>query len=115
MARPEEVQGQPTPRAVDWTAIERDPEFRALVTAKRRFIAPASVFFLLYYFALPLLVGYRPELMSADVVGEINWAYLFSLSQFVMAWVLMAMYVKRARRYDSMVNALVARRHGGAA
>ena len=113
MARPEEAQ-VPQPHAVEWAAIERDDEFRALVAAKRRFIVPASIFFLLYYFALPLLVGYRPELMSRDVVGEINWAYLFSLSQFVMAWILMAMYVKRARRYDAMVADLIARRHGGA-
>ena len=52
--------------------------------------------------------------MDNDVVGEINVAYLFSLSQFVMAWILMAMYVRRARRYDAMVSDLVARLHGGA-
>ena len=113
MAAPDEAQVPHSP-AVDWAAIERDEEFRALVAAKRRFIIPASIFFLVYYFALPLLVGYRPEAMSRDVLGEINWAYLFSLSQFVMAWILMAMYVKRARRYDAMVAALIARRRGGA-
>ena len=96
----------------DWHAVEQDRDFRALVAAKRRFIVPARVFFLLYYFALPLLVGYRPELMDNDVVGEINLAYLFSLSQFVMAWILMAMYVRRARRYDAMVADLVARGRG---
>jgi uncharacterized membrane protein (DUF485 family) len=61
-----------------------------------------------------LLVGYRSEVMSTDVIGEINLAYLFSLSQFVMAWVIVAMYVRRARRYDAMVTRLVERRHGGA-
>ena len=100
--------------AAEWAAIERDEEFRALVTAKRRFILPATAFFILYYFALPLLAGYRPELMRRDVVGEINLAYLFSLSQFIMAWILMAMYVKRARRYDAMVAELIAGRRGGA-
>lgn len=113
MARSEEVHAHPS-SAVDWAAIERDDEFRTLVAAKRRFIVPATVFFILYYFALPLLVGYRPELMSTDVVGEVNLAYLFSLSQFVMAWILMAMYVRRARNYDAMVAALIARRRGGA-
>lgn len=90
----------PTPTVPDWTRIENDPEFRRLVAAKRRFIVPATLFFLVYYFALPLLVGYFPEMMGRDVYGNINLAYLFALSQFVMAWVLMWMYVRRARDFD---------------
>jgi uncharacterized membrane protein (DUF485 family) len=94
----------PTP---DWAAIERTAEFRALVRAKRAFIIPATLFFIAYYFALPALVGYWPDLMSTRVAGRINIAYLFALSQFVMAWTLMAAYVRRARRYDRMVEDLL--------
>ena len=96
----------------DWAAIERTPEFRALVRAKRAFIVPASLFFVVYYFALPALVGYWPELMSTRVAGRINLAYLFALSQFVMAWALMAAYVRRARAFDRMAAELVARVKG---
>ena len=98
----------------EWEAIERDPEFRALVHAKRGFIFPATIFFIVYYFALPVLVGYWPEAMSRDVIGEVNVAYLFALSQFVMAWIIMAMYVRRAKVFDGMVARLVARVRGGA-
>ncbi len=91
----------------DWAAIERTPEFRALVRAKRAFIIPATLFFIAYYFALPALVGYWPGLMSTPVAGHINVAYLFALSQFVMAWALMAAYVRRARRYDRMVETVL--------
>ena len=99
----------------DWAAIERTPEFRALVRAKRAFIVPASLFFVVYYFALPALVGYWPDLMSTRVVGRINLAYLFALSQFVMAWAMMAAYVRRARTYDRMVEAILERVRGGRA
>ena len=99
----------PTP---DWAAIEQTPEFRALVRAKRAFIVPATLFFIAYYFALPALVGYWPDLMSTRVAGRINLAYLFALSQFVMAWTLMAAYVSRARRYDRMVEDLLQRLKG---
>ena len=92
----------------DWAAIERTAEFQSLVRAKRAFIVPATVFFIAYYFALPALVGYWPDLMSTRVGGHINLAYLFALSQFVMAWVIMAMYVRRAQRYDRMVESLLA-------
>ena len=95
----------PSP-APDWPALERTPEFRALVRAKRSFLAPASVCFVVYYFALPILVGYWPEAMNRLVIGRINVAYLFALSQFVMAWTLMAAYVRRARTYDRMADAV---------
>ena len=73
---------------------------------------PATVGFILYYFALPALVGYWPEMMSTTVAGRINLAYLFALSQFVMAWALMAAYVRRARRFDRMAETLLARVKG---
>jgi uncharacterized membrane protein (DUF485 family) len=104
-----------TPPRPDWAAIERMPEFRALVRAKRAFIVPASLFFVVYYFSLPALVGYWPEMMSTTVAGRINVAYLFALSQFVMAWGLMAAYVRRARRYDRMVEALLRKVKGASA
>ncbi len=99
----------PTDSAPDWAAIERTPEFRALVRAKRAFILPASLFFVAYYFALPALVGYWPEAMSTRLAGRINFAYVFALSQFVMAWALMAAYVRRARVFDRMAADLVRR------
>jgi uncharacterized membrane protein (DUF485 family) len=91
----------------DWAAIERTPEFQALVRAKRAFVVPATVGFILYYFALPALVGYWPEMMSTTVAGRINLAYVFALSQFAMAWALMAAYVRRARRFDRMAETLL--------
>ena len=74
--------------AAEWQAIEADDDFQKLIAIKKRFIIPATIFFIVYYFALPVLVGYWPHLMEANVVGNINLAYLFALSQFVMAWIL---------------------------
>lgn len=96
----------------EWARVESDPDFRELVHTKRGFILPATIFFIIYYFALPILVGYWPEVMSRDVIGEINLAYLFALSQFGMAWVIMVMYVRRARTFDRLVAKLVSRLRG---
>ncbi|HEX8906563.1 MAG TPA: DUF485 domain-containing protein [Longimicrobiaceae bacterium] len=100
--------------AADWPSIEAEPAFRDLVAAKRRFIIPATLFFIVYYFALPILVGYFPGVMERDVIGKINIAYLFALSQFAMAWVVMAMYVRRARDFDAREHEIVNRHAGGA-
>ena len=97
-----------------WRAIEADPDFQLLVAAKRRFILPATIFFTLYFFALPILVGYFPQVMEINVVGQINLAYLFALSQFFVAWALAFAYVRRSNRFDAMAAALL-RKVGGKA
>ena len=75
-------------------------EFKALLKAKAKFIVPATVFFIAYYFSLPLLVGYAPQLMAKKVFGVVNVAYLFALSQFFMAWLIAWAYVRAAGRFD---------------
>jgi uncharacterized membrane protein (DUF485 family) len=95
--------------APDWNKIAADPGFHALQRAKRRFLVPASVFFLLFYMALPVLVGFFPDTMKQPVIGKVNWAYLFALAQFVMTWVLCALYVRAARGWDKLNAELLAK------
>ena len=85
------------------------PEFRQLVAAKRRFILPAFLFFCVYYFALPAAAGWAPALMRKRVLGPVNVAYLFALSQFFMAWAVAILYVRAASRFDGMVKNILAR------
>jgi uncharacterized membrane protein (DUF485 family) len=88
-------------------SIAAKPEFRRLLKAKARFIIPACAFFVVYYFALPVTVGYFPDFMSKKVLGPVNLAYLFALSQFFMAWTIAALYVRAASKFDAAAHALV--------
>ena len=88
----------------EWDRIAATDEFKNLIAAKAKFIVPAVIFFVVYYFALPVLVGFAPKLMETRVFGVINIAYLFALSQFFMAWILAAIYVKKAGKFDSKLN-----------
>src|SRR3989442_15215714 len=92
---------------VDWSRVTQMPEFRSMVSAKLRFIIPAVVFFVVYYFALPVLVGYAPGLMSKKIFGVINIAYLFALSQFFMAWIIAALYLRAAAKFDKMEHTVI--------
>lgn len=96
-------------RLVDWEKIAGSNEFKELIRAKRRFIIPATTFFVIYYFALPYLVGYHAAFMQQKVWGEMNLAYLFALSQFFMAWTLAAFYVTAATGWDRKAAALLAK------
>jgi uncharacterized membrane protein (DUF485 family) len=103
----EKERSNETVRSADWERVAAMDEFKSLIAAKRKFIAPAVIFFIVYYFALPALVGYAPGLMSRRVLGVINLAYLFALSQFFMAWIIAALYVRAAGRFDEMARKII--------
>ena len=56
--------------AIDWERLAASERFRNLLRAKRRFIVPAMIFFIVYYFALPVLVGYARPFMEKRVSGR---------------------------------------------
>jgi uncharacterized membrane protein (DUF485 family) len=89
-------QGPSSEDVAHWEGLEQTEEFKQLVRARVRFVLPATIFFLVYYFLLPLGNGLAPEFMRTNVVGHINIAYLFALSQFVMAWLLAFLYIRQA-------------------
>jgi uncharacterized membrane protein (DUF485 family) len=92
----------------DWDRVAANPEFKDLMAAKARFIVPATLFFIVYYFTLPILVGYAPRFMSTPVLGVLNLAYLFALSQFFMAWTVAWLYMRAAARFDAMGKKILA-------
>jgi uncharacterized membrane protein (DUF485 family) len=92
---------------IDWEKLAGSERFRNLLKAKRRFIVPAMIFFVVYYFALPILIGYARSFMETRVWGPVNLAYLFALSQFFMAWIIAALYVRAAARFDRMARGVI--------
>lgn len=104
---PHELTADEDRDVADWDRIAALAEFKALLRAKARFIVPATVFFIVYYFALPLLVGYAPQWMARKVLGVVNWAYLFALSQFFVAWLVAILYMRAAGRFDAMARHIV--------
>ena len=85
-----------------WDRIATSKEFTDLMATKKTFIVPAFIFFVVYYFALPVLVGYAPQFMDTKVIGRVNLAYLFALSQFFVAWLIAGLYVKAANNFDRL-------------
>jgi uncharacterized membrane protein (DUF485 family) len=87
-----------------WDEIAESKAFQDLMATKKTFIVPAFIFFVVYYFALPVLVGYAPQFMSTKVIGEVNLAYLFALSQFFVAWIIAGLYVRAANKFDRLAK-----------
>jgi uncharacterized membrane protein (DUF485 family) len=99
----------PDPR-IDWEAIEASPEFRQLIAARRRFVLPATLFFLAWYIGFVLLAGYAPDFMGRSVYEGLTVGYCLALTQFVMVFALGLMYLRRSERvYDPLSDRVVAR------
>jgi len=97
--------------SVDWAAIEARPGFRSLIARKAKFIVTTTIFFMTYYLTLPVLVGYWPDLMKKEVFGKVNIAYVFALSQFIMAWAIAFIYVRVAAKWDREAAAVIHDQH----
>jgi uncharacterized membrane protein (DUF485 family) len=93
---------------VDWEAIERSPQFRELIAARRRFVLPATIFFLAWYIGFILLAGYAPDFMARSVYEGLTVGYCLALTQFVMVAVLGLMYLRRSEKvFDPLADELV--------
>jgi uncharacterized membrane protein (DUF485 family) len=84
---------------IDWVAAERSPEFRELISRKKSFVVPATIFFLAWYFGFIILAGYAPDFMGKEfLVDGVTVGYALALTQFVMTWGLAAWYLRTANR-----------------
>jgi uncharacterized membrane protein (DUF485 family) len=96
----------------EWNRIAASQQFQDLLALKKIFIIPAFIFFCVYYFLLPVLVGFAPKLMSRRVIGTVNLAYLFALSQFVVGWTIAWLYLKAASKFDVLTKDILAKVDG---
>ena len=98
-----------TGRSVDWERIERLPEFRELVARRRRFVVPATAFFLIWYFGFIVLAGYAEDFMGQSLVDGFTVGYALALTQFVMVWWLAVWYIRKSdREFDPLRAAAAA-------
>jgi uncharacterized membrane protein (DUF485 family) len=97
-------------RDYDWEAIERTPEFQELVARRRRFVIPATIFFLGWYLGFVLLCGYAKGFMGSSVYEGLTVGYVLALTQFVMVWGLCRLYLRKAdREFDPLAQRVIER------
>jgi uncharacterized membrane protein (DUF485 family) len=86
-------------RSADWERVERMPEFRELVARRRRFVLPATAFFLVWYFGFIILAGYAEDFMGTSIYEGFTVGYAFALTQFVVVGVLGVSYLRYSARH----------------
>ncbi|MEK4068215.1 DUF485 domain-containing protein [Peribacillus sp. FSL R5-0717] len=76
-------------------------EFKELIQRKKAFIVPVTLFFLAFYFVLPILAAYS-EVLIGEAFFHITWAWVYALLQFAVVWIGGIVYIKKAAKYDKM-------------
>lgn len=97
--------------AREWDTLAADSEFSALLRARRRFTTPATFFAFVFFLALPAGIAFAPAYMRQPILGPLSRAFTFGLLQFVMAWVLLAIYMREARKFDEAAAKIAERAH----
>jgi uncharacterized membrane protein (DUF485 family) len=99
----------PSPTPPDWDRIATSPEFKHLLSIKRLFIFPAFIFFFIYFFLFPVLIGFAPKFMSTPVIGTLTLAYAFAISQFFVGWLIAWLYLRASAKFDLLAQDILAR------
>ena len=96
----------------DYTKIVQSDKFKALMVSKKRFLRPMIIFFLVFYFSLPVLTSYTTAL-NHNAIGFISWAWIFAFAQFIMTWTLSMIYSRKSVQFDQMIEEIKKDRDGG--
>ncbi|MDP9738241.1 UNVERIFIED_ORG: uncharacterized membrane protein (DUF485 family) [Bacillus sp. B2I3] len=92
--------------STDYTKIVQSQSFQELLRKKRNFIVPLSIFFMVFYFTLPILTSYS-KVLNSFAFGAISWAWIFAFAQFIMTWTLCILYSRKAATFDQLVEKIV--------
>ena len=89
-------------RHEEWVAVERTPSFQEYARKRKAFLIPATIFFMVFFFGLPILASFT-TVLNARAIGPLTWAYVYGFAQFAMTWIMMHLYVNRANKWDNLV------------
>lgn len=92
----------------NWSAMERDPEYRKLRVMQRWYVIPASVVALGFYLVFLVVAVSAPGAVTGRLFGGVNVAYALMIVIFLLVWAAVIGYVFLAnRRWDDQVDRVV--------
>src|SRR3954469_2122701 len=97
---------------VDWTRIERSPEFRELTARRHRFIAGAAAVTFVSFGVYLGLATFATGFMGTTVLGGVPVAWLAAMTQVLVTWAVTWTYLRKADREFAPLEQRVAERAG---
>ena len=95
---------------VMWLVMSEDPEFRALVASKRRFLLTCWVLVASSYLALSMGAALAPVWFATLVIGEVNIGLILAMGEVLLVLLVATLYVRKAcQDFDRSAAVLAAR------
>jgi uncharacterized membrane protein (DUF485 family) len=95
--------------AVDWTAIERMPEFRELVAGRRRFAWAAGAIGIGLGALYVILAATAPDVMGTALAGSFSVGFAGGVGLVLLTWAITLMYMRRSTRVWAPMEARIRR------
>lgn len=93
-------------KKIDYVKVEKSEQFKKLISDRKKFIVPYTIFFLVFYFLLPICTSYT-TFLNKPAIGDISWVWLFGFAQFAMTFILCTIYVKKANTFDEQADKII--------
>ena len=91
-----------------WIEGVESPEFRTLIDAKQRSIAPMVIIYMVSYMGLSILAGFGRGILGTKVLGAVNLGFVLIAGNYLMSWALAIVYARiSANRHDPLVKVVV--------
>lgn len=84
--------------------IVKSDVYLDLIKRKKRFLVRVIIFFMCFYFALPLGIILFPKVMAFQVFHHFTIAWVYAFLQFVMIWALGGLYFFKAKQFDRLAE-----------
>jgi len=92
-----------------YARIQKNPKFKELVSKRERLAWTLTGIVLVLFFGLFMTVAFYPSVLAIRLGdGYVTTGLLIGLSQFILFWVLTAVYVRRANsEFDALTEQLL--------
>jgi uncharacterized membrane protein (DUF485 family) len=74
------------------------PEFRELLDRRRRFLLPATIFWLAFFLTYLFLAAFAPGFMGEQIVEGLTVGFVLSVAQVLMTWTVTVLSIRRSDR-----------------
>ncbi|MEK3886830.1 DUF485 domain-containing protein [Bacillus sp. FSL K6-3431] len=91
---------------VNFEQVSESTQFKTLMKKKKKFLIPWTLFFLVFYFTLPILTSYT-NVLNTPAIGDISWVWIYAMAQFVMTWILCTIYVRKFYSFDKDAEEII--------
>lgn len=98
----------------DWDAVLASEHFKQLARRRRKTIIVLGALSALYYFSIPALIAWSPDIFRIRLAAGINVGTVFAVSQYPFGGLIAYVFMRRTAAIDRAAAGFAQRAEAGA-